>query len=69
MTPDNVNDVSCVTKVNHENHLWPAQSLVMFEDSRCSAHRGSFSGNIEMDLACALQAVQAYFFTLGGNSI
>ena len=35
-----VNDVSCVTDINHESHFaWQAQYLVRLEDeSCCSAH-------------------------------
>ena len=33
-----VNDVSYVTKINHESHFaWQAQYLVMLEDEICSS--------------------------------
>ena len=40
LAPRIVNDVSCVTWINHEIHFaWQAQYLVRFEvDFACSAH-------------------------------
>ena len=40
VAPRNVNDVSSVTKINHESlFLWQAQYLVKFQgDSCCFAH-------------------------------
>ena len=40
LAPRIVNDVSCVTRINHEIHFaWQAQYLVRFEvDFACSAH-------------------------------
>ena len=40
VAPHIVNDVSCVTDINHASHFaWQAQHLVTLEDeSCCSAH-------------------------------
>ena len=40
LAPRNLNDVSCVTRINHEIHFaWQAQYLVRLEgDFACSAH-------------------------------
>ena len=40
VAPRNVNDVLCVTDINHESDFaWQAQHLVMLEDEICcSAH-------------------------------
>ena len=40
LAPCNVNDDSCVTRINHEIHFaWQAQYLVRLEgDFACSAH-------------------------------
>ena len=40
LAPRILNDVSCVTRINHEIHFaWQAQYLVRFEvDFACSAH-------------------------------
>ena len=40
LAPRIVNDVSCVTQINHEIHFaWQAQHLVTLEvDCGCSAH-------------------------------
>ena len=40
VAPRIVNDVSCVTRINHENHFsWQAQYLVRLDnDTCCCAH-------------------------------
>ena len=45
VAPRIVNDVSYVTRINHQSHfVWQAQFLVMLEGNLCCACRSSASG-------------------------
>ena len=70
VAPRIVNDVSYVTKINHESHFaWQAQYLVRLEgDACCSAHVNDVSYVSRMNLESHFAWQAQYLVRLEGDA-